>query len=189
MTLPIDRVILCSELSGVKCEALIRNATKGALKLWIKSKVLAGTAAEVTFAPGFTESGTILYCKRDGEGFAAVITLRSSDPNQREHRANVSERCTIFELDSAQGPAMASEVINISRSGMGLLCRVPLKVGALVSVALPNSIYLGEVRHCAAEGSRFRIGLHIEHQTPRTSESHATDGSLLDRFRNWISHF
>jgi hypothetical protein len=183
----IEQVIISSEFSGVRCEAHIRNATKGAIKLWLDTKIIPGTAAEVTFAPGFKESGTILYCRPDGKGFSAVISFHSTDPNRREERTDVSEPCVVLELGKDEALAMPSQVVNISRSGMGLVAKQPLNIGALVSVALANFIFLGEVRHCAqADQSSFRIGLSIEHQTPRTSEQSGSSVDF-DRPREWAA--
>jgi hypothetical protein len=172
----IEQVIISSEFSGVRCGAIIRNATKGAIKLWLDTKIIAGTAAEVTFAPGFKQSGTVLYCRRDGEGFSAVISFQPSDPARREERTEVSESCVMVELGTEGAPAVPSEVVNISRSGMGLVAKKKLKVGALISVALADSIFIGEVRHCArTDRGEFRIGLSIEHQTPRTEDPDALE--------------
>jgi hypothetical protein len=167
----IEWVTLFSEASGVVCQALIRNATNGALKLWLQRKVVPGAAAEVTFAPGFKESGTILYCRPDGEGYSTVVSLQSVEGPRRENRTDMSEPCVVLELGAQDAHAMPSEVINISRSGMGLRVRNAIKSGALISIALENFIFIGEVRHCAADDrGRYRVGVSIEHQIPRAPE-------------------
>jgi hypothetical protein len=189
----IEQVMVSSEFSGVRCQAIIRNATKGAIKLWLDTKIIAGTAAEVTFAPGFKQSGTVLYCRRDGQGFSAVISFKPADPARREERVDVSESCVVLELGTQAAPAMPSRVANISRSGMGLMARSPLKVGALVSVALADDIFIGEVRHCTqVERGQFRIGLSIEHQTPRTFDPAEREAEPPVPPREWsarLSHW
>jgi hypothetical protein len=186
----IDWVTLYSEPSGVLCQALIRNATKGAIKLWLERKLVTGAGVQVTFAPGFKETGTVLYCRPDGGGYKAVITLQPLEGGRRETRTDMHEPCVVRELGVEGAQALSAEVINMSRSGMGLRSKNIIQAGALVSIALENFIFIAEVRHCTADSTgQYRIGVSIEHQTPRTSKSNgkATELEGSHPFREWVS--
>ncbi len=107
-----ESVSLICEVAGIHCAATIRNASSGAIKLWLEHKLVAGAPAEVCFAPGFSEKGTVLYSKRDGNGFVSVIALSSFQCSRRESRVQVNEECVVSEI-SAEGPATPGTVVDI----------------------------------------------------------------------------
>jgi hypothetical protein len=136
----------------------------------------------VSFAPGFSETGTVLYSKRAGDRFVAVIALSSFQCARRESRTRLNEKCLVSEISSSS-PAVPGTVVDISKSGLGLVVKNPAKLGALLSVGMTDLIVIGEVRHCSLEDEHhYRLGLSIEYQTERHGDSAAPDASNKSNF-------
>ena len=58
---------------------------------------------------------------------------------------------------------IATEIIDTSEDGLGLITSASLAVGALLQVCVGDLMLLGEVRSCReSENGRFRLGVHIQ---------------------------
>ena len=71
-------------------------------------------------------------------------------------------------LEPFSAAAWAVRVLDISKTGMGLLTPVPLTPGNLIYVQVKETAFLASVRHCArtsdAELDRpFQVGVEIQH--------------------------
>jgi hypothetical protein len=152
-----------------KCSAAeIRNISTGAIKLWSRETVTAGSAVEIEFGPGFREMGTVFYCRRDDDGYSIVVTLDPMKGERREVREMLLASGSVTELGGGPNRVQPARALDISKSGLGILVKKPLPVGSLVSVMLPDRIFLGEVRNCSlSQGGQFRVGLSIEREMPR----------------------
>ncbi|BDC49941.1 hypothetical protein F183_A22570 [Bryobacterales bacterium F-183] len=154
--------------SNAAIPAKILNAGGPAIKLRVLTPFQDGEPVQVELAPGFHEKGRILYCRRQREGFDVVVELLQHE-ERRDVRVPAARRGFLCELDKSPTRVIPIDVIDLSRSGVGVLTPVALVIGSLVSVATDGFFVLGEVRHCTptTNANTYRSGIRTERLTVR----------------------
>lgn len=149
-------------------QARILNAADTAMKLRVQTPLHDGEPVEVELAPGFSEKGRILYCRKQRDGFDVVVELHKEE-QRREVRASGSQPGLLCELEIEPDRAIPAEVINLSNSGVGIVTATPLRVGSLVSLATATFYLIGEVRHSSPNrfGNAYQSGVRTERLTIR----------------------
>ena len=71
-------------------------------------------------------------------------------------------------------------ITNSSNRGIGLLADQPAALGSAVKVEWGDTLLLGEVCHCRAEGVGYAIGLELEHALYHTEELARLAAILLE---------
>ena len=78
------------------------------------------------------------------------------------------------------GPHSA-KLLDVSRSGLGLLVDIPLPVDSWVKVEIKSAIIFGDVRHCTrVEGQGYRVGLATQTVIFRSKETAMDEGAIAN---------
>jgi hypothetical protein len=64
------------------------------------------------------------------------------------------------------GPSIKANIVEISRSGMKLCVSREFVLGELVQVIVPETFYMGIVRHCIRNSTGFEIGIKLTERIP-----------------------
>lgn len=86
-----------------------------------------------------------------------------------EHRVSANQPVRLKTLGETVGQEklMMANMANFSGRGMQLYTEEPIPLDSAVEVDLKvddhDAMVLGEVRYCFVEGSRYKVGLHLEH--------------------------
>ena len=103
-------------------------------------------------------------------GFVARLTelnLQEAGNNGNERRADgrfqSGEHGYVQALYPLSFERPAVQLVNVSKSGFGLLMNSFLATGTIVQVCIGTANTLGEVRSCrAADNNQFRLGIRVQ---------------------------
>ena len=163
--------------SEQKFSAEIENISAYSIKLWMKMRSTPGMRARIEISPGFEQSGTVLYCKREDVGCTTVIDFdrNTARPLRAEARTAYDEPATVTELGFSKRQGMSARTIDISDSGVSLRMDEELAVGTLVKIELKDALLFAEVRNCRSSVvSKCRIGLSVEWRIMRSENAEVT---------------
>jgi hypothetical protein len=103
----------------------------------------------------------------DGLGQRLTLPLiKAPEPNsrqkRREARFSAEGEATVQELHPLSLDRHKVKVVNVSRTGLGILGPKAILPGTIVQLRINGTVELGNVRYCTAlEGGVFRIGLRL----------------------------
>jgi DNA-binding XRE family transcriptional regulator len=84
-----------------------------------------------------------------------------------EPRFQVYSSVKLTLLDDPEREELDCLLVDISGSGMRLVCGVELEQGRMVCVEAGEHVVLADVRHCSPRGGRFAIGVERVHTVPK----------------------
>ena len=64
------------------------------------------------------------------------------------------------------GPSIRANIVDLSRSGMKLRVSRGYELGELVQVVVPETFYMGIVRHCVPVSTGFEVGIKLTERIP-----------------------
>jgi len=100
-----------------------------------------------------------------GQRFALLPTrgqASNSATRRGEPRFSAEGEATVQELHPLSLDRHKVKVVNVSRSGLGILGPKAILPGTIVQLRINGTVELGNVRYCSAiEGGVFRIGLRL----------------------------
>ena len=80
---------------------------------------------------------------------------------RRETRFEIDQPVTVSNLEH-RGVSLRGRLANFSASGIRLILSHRLDPGTMIKVEWGNTMLLGEIIYCSAEGSEFAVGLELE---------------------------
>jgi hypothetical protein len=80
---------------------------------------------------------------------------------RREIRFEIDQPVTVSNLEH-RGTPLEGRLANVSANGIRLMLYRKLDPGTMVKVEWGNTLLLGEIIYCKAEGSEFAAGLELE---------------------------
>jgi hypothetical protein len=79
-----------------------------------------------------------------------------------EERFNTEGEGTLQELDPLSMESYKIRIVNVSKSGLGIVSAKPLLPGTIVKIRIKGSVELGNVRYCAAlDDGAYRLGVRL----------------------------
>lgn len=93
----------------------------------------------------------------------------SSDTERRtEPRVLVNAPGRIKSLSPlmSTGPSIRTTIIELSHSGMRVRMNREFQLGELVQVIMPDTFYLGTIRHCRNVNGEFEAGIKLTERIP-----------------------
>lgn len=104
-------------------------------------------------------SGKIAYCTDKKNHFRVCIESRPDGFSRAEPRFPLTEACTALVLDSRPWRRLTGNLVDFSRSGIGLHLNGPVAIGNMVCVETTSLLLVGGVRHCSQKGADWLIGI------------------------------
>jgi hypothetical protein len=99
------------------------------------------------------------------------------DYRRREPRFELDQPVTVSNLEH-MGASLTGRLANFSAYGVRLIMDKKLSPGTMVKVEWGNTMLLGEIIYCNAEGAEFAVGLELEDALYETD-------SLADLAKGW----
>ena len=140
---------------------------------------------DVEFARGCRVRGDVATCHEMGTGYEVRILFEPHLPGHADLRAEPrfkteDESATVAILGSHQRGPFGANLVDISRSGLGLRLEQNLPMNSWIRVELGPAMVLGEIRHCTPEaGTGYRVGLVTDtvifRTEPRTDNAASTN--------------
>jgi hypothetical protein len=98
----------------------------------------------------------------------SLSELYSGTERRAEPRVLVNKPARIKSLSPlmSTGPSIRGTIIEISHSGMRVRMSREFQLGELVQVIVPDTFYLGTVRHCRKVGGEFEAGIKLTERIP-----------------------
>jgi predicted anti-sigma-YlaC factor YlaD len=96
----------------------------------------------------------------------SLYLLQQTEPEQTQKRSeprfSTEGEATVQEIHPLSLERHKVKVVNVSKSGLGILSPKAIFPGTIVQLRIQDSIELGNVRYCSASGDDgFRIGLRL----------------------------
>ena len=91
------------------------------------------------------------------------ISQSNAAPKRSEPRFSTEGEATMQELHPVSFDRHKVRVVNVSKSGVGILGPKAILPGTIVQLRMNGAVELGNVRYCSAVGDEgFRIGVKLE---------------------------
>lgn len=78
-------------------------------------------------------------------------------------RVDMDRPASLTVLDDSDAAAIPGRIVNASGAGLGLDLEAPVAPGAAARVDCGESLFLGEVKYCRAQGAGFQAGVRVDH--------------------------
>jgi len=85
---------------------------------------------------------------------------------RRETRFKPNQTATVTVLGMRPGPVLQTCVLDISGSGMRVRSRLPVPLGASISVEIENNVSHGSICRCEQDGDSFELGIQVAETAP-----------------------
>jgi PilZ domain len=168
-------------LSASKVRGSIVNISQGAIHVRV-SQFVSSDSVRVWFSEDCQRDGKLIFCRAEENTYRVGIHFPpDAQYSQRsELRIPLLEQPAIVsELEGRTQARYDAQVVDISRSGLGLLVNVRLAVNTWVKVELTFAIAFGEVMYSKAEvHGGYRVGLRVETLLMRDGRSDFDAGIL-----------
>jgi|SRR5580693_1194639 hypothetical protein len=94
--------------------------------------------------------------------------LSSGTERRTEPRVLVNTPARIKSLSPlmSTGPSIRAMIIQLSHSGMRVRMNREFQLGELVQIIVPDTFYLGTVRHCRKVSGEFEAGIKLTERIP-----------------------
>ncbi len=130
------------------------------LELYVKGRLEPGRASSLEFHLGQCES-----CRErlsNSIGLAMVFSQPDTGNRRVEPRFETGDAATLRELSPLSLTREKVTIVDVSKSGMGIVSRRPLLPGSIVQLRVKDSFELAEVRYCIEwSNNQYRIGLRL----------------------------
>lgn len=147
--------------NGVEVRGEIVNVSRVGMHLRVPVRFADGDVLRFR-VHGCTSKGKVLYCRPDGDHY--FMALSASGERRKEPRLSADEPVTLSVIYAeGTGRSIRGRLMDISKSGIGVICVSPIAVGCLVEIRADGGVLYGEVRNCThMQGGGFRIGILAE---------------------------
>lgn len=161
---PVTLTLLDAE-EGSRIAGFINGADRnGILRLSLPCALPEGAAVRLDAGPRYSAAGRVLYSLL----LAGVhyVTIQTETAEQRrEPRIKLAEDARLVSMDPQRALLnCGARVVDVSKSGIGLLTPVEVAREILLKITLREAIVFGTVRHCSLlkESGSFKVGVEIE---------------------------
>ena len=140
------------------------SASEGFVRAVAKTPLDSGVMVDVAFDENHRCKGEVVFCQQWPNEFNLGIQLAMPGRGRREPRFPVAMTAALTVLGD-YGPREASiEVVDISGSGLGIVCGEALTAGCCVQIKSSVGIILGEIRYSErVDDGKFRCGVKMYH--------------------------
>ncbi|MEZ5351179.1 MAG: PilZ domain-containing protein [Bryobacteraceae bacterium] len=104
---------------------------------------------------------------------------RAGGEQRREPRMGLDQAVAIGELSEDGVRMRLGWVVDLSGRGAAVRMEDPMSPGTLVRMQWDDTLLLGEVCYCVAEGDRYRVGLELRHSLTHLAELERLRARLL----------
>jgi hypothetical protein len=101
-------------------------------------------------------------CLWQGLALQLIRGTRETGTQRRaEPRFSTDREATVQELHPLSTERHKVRIVNVSKSGIGILSPKAILPGTIVQLRIKETVELGNVRYCTASGDAFQIGLRL----------------------------
>lgn len=180
------KVTVLGERTACELAGHLRKTGVGGMQLLLPIPLADGVPLRVEYQK-CAVYGQALYSKNLSAG-VYIVGFGARAHGRREDRVPVDEPASVRCLHPARRRSVKGRVVDVSKSGLGLLLKSEIAAGTEVMVKLRDRAVCGEVRHCRAVEEGYRAGMEVsevlvrEHHGRLFSRAAAILGSL----KQWL---
>ena len=153
---------IISDAGRTQLSGRIWSASEGFIRVVVKEPVQTGMTVQVKFDEDHCANGEIVFCQQWPDDFNLGIQILASGRIRREPRFPVALRGELTVLGDFGPSAAAIDIVDISGSGLGIVCGEALELGSCIQIKSEAGIIFGEVRYCYRdETGTFRGGIKM----------------------------
>jgi len=167
--------------------ASIWSVSEGFLRMLTDTQIKTGIRVRVSFE-GCLAHGEVAFCQKRARAYNVGIQLIDDNHVRREPRFPIQLQGKLTVL-AEHGPQQSPvDLVDVSASGLGMLCKERLSVGACVEVQSEPGVLFGEIRHCEQTASGlFRVGMRMFHLIVREPATIVRRTPKAKRMFGWLS--
>ena len=168
------------------CPASIWSVSEGFLRMLTDTPIKAGVRLMVSFE-GCLAHGEVAFCQERSHAYNLGVQLTEDNHVRREPRFPIQLQGKLTVLAEEGPQRLPVDLVDISASGLGMLCTQRMSVGACVEIESEPGVLFGEIRHCEQTASGlFRVGMRMFHLIVRQPATIVRKSTKSKRIFGWL---
>lgn len=170
------KVTVLGEKTGCELAGHLRKTGVGGMQLLLPIPIADGVNLRVEYQK-CAVYGQALYSKSLSPGIY-IVGFGARAHGRREDRVPVDEEAKVRCLHPSRRRSIKGRVVDVSKSGLGLILKGEIAPGTEVMVKLRDRAVCGEIRHCRRVEEGYRAGMEVSEVLVREHHGFSFDGFL-----------